>query len=112
MVINSLRILLSLVFAAALFGASPRVESVEPDSGQVGAELVAKGEALDARQVSAFYLTDGEHDHKAEMKEQTSESIRFVIPAKVPPGRYALMLETRGANASWLQQPVFCTVLE
>ena len=112
MVINSLRILLSLVFAAALFGASPRVESVEPDSGQVGAELVAKGEALDARQVSAFYLTDGEHDHKAEIKEQTSESIRFVIPAKVPPGRYALMLETRGANASWLQQPVYCTVLE
>ena len=112
MVIKSLRVFLSLTFAAALFGASPRAKSVEPDSGKVGAELVAKGEGLDAQQVSAFYLTDGEHDHKVRMKEQTSESIRFVIPAKVPPGRYALMLETRGANASWLQQPVYCTVLE
>ena len=112
MVVKSLRVILSVTFAAALLGASPRVESVEPDSGQVGTELVAKGEDLDARQVSAFYLTDGEHDHKVQMKEQTSESIRFVIPAKVPPGRYALMLETRVANASWLQQPVYCTVLE
>ncbi len=112
MVTKSLRVLLSVTFAAALLGASPRVESVEPDSGQTGTELVAKGEDLDARQVSAFYLTDGEHDHKVRMKEQTSELIRFVIPAKTPPGRYALMLETRGANASWLQQPVYCTVLE
>ncbi len=112
MATKSLRVLLSVTFAAALLGASPRVKSVEPDSGQAGTELVAKGEDLDARQVSAFYLTDGEHDHKVRMKEQTSELIRFVIPPKTPPGRYALMLETKGANASWLQQPVYCTVLE
>ena len=54
MVINSLRVLLSLVFAAALLGASPRVESVEPDSGQVGAELVAKGEDLTRNRCQRF----------------------------------------------------------
>ena len=97
--------------AVSLFGQGPRVRSVEPATAKQGDELVVSGENLDAEHVASLYLTDGSKDHKVKISEQKAESIRFSVP-KVKPGRYSLMVLTRGANPVYLEQPVFCIIEE
>ena len=36
--------------------------------------------------------------------------MKFKIPASVKPGRYSLMIRTKGADAKLLEQPVKLTV--
>ena len=105
-------VLISVTFLAISAAAQmPRLKSVEPTSGKAGDELSAQGQSLDENNVADLFLTDGTNDHKVKMVEQKADSIRFAVP-KIKPGRYSLMLLTRGASPAYLQQPVFCTVDE
>jgi len=97
--------------AVSAVGQSPRLMSVEPTNAKAGDELVTQGESLGAGKVADLFLTDGTNDHKVKMVEQQQESIRFTVP-KVKPGRYHLMLLTKGATPTYLEQPVVCTVEE
>ena len=105
-------VLISVTFlAVSAFAQTPRLKSVEPTSGKAGDELVTQGQSLDENTVADLFLTDGTNDHKVKMVEQQADSIRFAVP-KIKPGRYSLMLLTKGVSPAYLQQPVFCTVDE
>jgi hypothetical protein len=102
-----------LVLPPALVGQSCRIESVDPDSGKVGDTLGAIGEAIGKATVEELYLTDGTHDMKVVIVEQTDKLIKFKVPPDVKPGRYSLMIKTGGKTApKLLEQPVKVTIVE
>jgi hypothetical protein len=92
------------------YGAAPRLTSVEPITGKPGDELVASGQNLDSENVTNLFFTAGGKDFEVEIKEQTSDSIRFTIPEKIELGSYNLMVQTGGATPALMEQPVRCTV--
>jgi hypothetical protein len=104
-----LLLLLSVVAPWALAQDSPRMKSVEPANGKAGEELTVSGENLDTKFVKEVYLTDGKADFKAEVTQQTNESIKLKIP-KAPAGRYSLMVLTADKAPKLIEQPVRCTV--
>lgn len=89
----------------------PRITSVKPASGKVGAELTALGENLDKAHVAELYLTDDTTDFKAVITDQIATAIKFKIPSEVKPGRYGLMTFTKRIPQSLeVIQPVRVTV--
>lgn len=99
-----------LVLAPPVYAQTCRITSVDPMSGRVGDMIGAVGEGVDATNVEELYLTDGTNDIKVQMLEQTDKLIKFKIPASVKPGRYSLMIKTKGAQPKLLEQPVKLTV--
>lgn len=106
-------VVLTLVtfLAVSAVAQSPMLKSVEPANAKAGDELVTQGDNLDNSKVADLFLTDGTNDHKVKMVEQQAALIRFTVP-QVKPGRYHLMLLTKGATPVYLEQPVICTVEE
>lgn len=84
----------------------PRMSTVEPDSGKAGDVITVAGENLQKDQVAKVYLTDQKTDTEVQIIEQTATSIKFKIPAKVAPGRLALMVLTAGKEPKLMEQPV------
>lgn len=85
----------------------PRCTTVEPMSGKVGTEIVVTGENLDKQYVAKLYLTDGQNDIEMVIKEQSSTTLKSVIPNGAKPGvRYRLMILTRGKEPKLIEQPV------
>ena len=84
----------------------PTISSVEPASGKVGDLLSIQGANLGQDTVAELYLTDGKTDLKVHMIEQTSTSIRFRIPPEARPGRFALMVLTKGKDPKLIELPV------
>jgi hypothetical protein len=70
------------------------ITSVEPTLSKAGDTVSAKGEGIDKAAVDTIYLTDGTHDFKCEIVEQTATSITFKVPAGMKAGRWALMVHT------------------
>ena len=105
-------LLIGLSLSLAALAQAPRLQTVEPPNGKAGEELVVKGENLDRDHVAKLFLTLGDKDSEVEVKEQTAEEIRFVIPANTKPGRYNLTVQTTGDEPTLMVQPVFCTVDE
>ena len=109
----NLRVLCVFLLAALIaWAAVPRVTSVEPTFGKNGEELVVQGQNLDAVTVTKLFLTSSGKDHEVEIKEQTTETIRFVIPADLALGRYNLTVQTGGPSPSILVQPISCSVVD
>lgn len=88
----------------------PLVNSVEPESGRAGDVLNAHGENLGQDTVASVYLTDGKTDTKVLIIEQTAKSIKFRIPPEAKPGRFALMVLTKGQNPKLIEEPVKITI--
>lgn len=110
---SSLRFLcLFLLAALVAWAAVPRVTSVEPTFGKNGEELLVNGQNLDALTVTKLFLTASGEDHEVEIKEQSSDSIRFVIPPDLALGRYNLTVQTGGAAPAILVQPISCSVVD
>ena len=103
-------LLLAVCLPACAQQAMPRMTTVDPMSGKAGDVIVAAGENLEKAHVAKLYLTDGKNDVVVEMTEQDATSIKFKIPEKAQPGRFALMLLTTGKDAKLIEQPVKVTV--
>ncbi len=99
-----------LILAPALSAQNSRIITVDPMTGHVGDTIGATGEAIDAAKVEELYLTDGTNDIRVDVLEQTDTLIKFKIPASAKPGRYSLMIKTKGADPKLLEQPVKLTV--
>jgi len=99
---------LIVLLAAPLAGqeALPRLTVVEPANGKAGDILTVTGENLGKAIVAELYVTDSKTDWKAEMTEQSDTSIKFKIPGNVKPGRYKLMVLTKGKEPKLIEQPV------
>jgi hypothetical protein len=103
----------SLVFGQESSKTMPRIVSVAPASGQVGAELIASGENLDQDNVAELRLTDGTNDFKVPITSQTATAIKFKIPNEIKPGRYGLVTFSKRVPRSLeVEQPVKITVEE
>ncbi len=91
--------------------AMPRIASVEPTSGRVGAELTALGVDLDQTNVTELRLTDGTNDFKVPITSQTATAIKFKIPNEIKPGRYGLVtFSKRTPRSLEIEQPVKVTI--
>lgn len=90
--------------------AMPRMTTVEPANGKIGTVLTVNGENLQKEQVSKVYLTDGKNDVQVDVLEQAAKALKFKIPVKMKPGRFAIMLLTAGKDAKLIEQPVKVTV--
>ena len=88
----------------------PRMTSVEPANGKIGDVITVSGENLQKDLVSKVYLTDGKNDVVVEITDQASTALKFKVPAKAAPGRFALMLLTTGKEPKLIEQPVKVTV--
>jgi siroheme synthase (precorrin-2 oxidase/ferrochelatase) len=86
------------------------MKTVEPPTGKSGDVVTVTGENLDKSNVAELYLTDGQHDIKAVMTQQTATSIKFKIPSSIKPGRLALMVLTKGKNPKLIEEPVKVTI--
>lgn len=104
--------LLALLVIAPLFLAAQasRITTVDPATAKVGDTASANGEGIDKSKVEELYLTDGKLDIKVTISEQTDTLIKFKVPTAVKPGRWALMIKTKGAEARLLEQPVKITI--
>ena len=105
-------ILALLLVAPAISAQTSRITGVDPGSGKIGDVVAVAGESIDKARVDELYLTDGTHDMKVEIMEQSDTVIKFKVPAKIKPGRYSLMIKTKGPDAKLLEQPVRFTVDE
>jgi len=101
-------VLFSLVLSAQT--EFPRMTSVDPVTTKPGAEVVAGGENLDKTHVAEVFLTDGEHDTKVEVLDQSASAIRFKVPDSMKPGRFSLMVLTATKPPRLIEQPVRLTV--
>jgi hypothetical protein len=108
----SLTVPLFLAACAAAFAQQtmPRMTTVDPGNGKAGDVITVAGENLEKNQVAKVYLTDEKKDLVVEVIEQTATSLKFKIPAKAVPGRFALMLLTTGKEPKLIEQPVKLTV--
>lgn len=84
----------------------PHLTAVNPASAKAGDVVTASGEYLDKTRVAELYLTDGKHDAKTQIVEQSDNSIKFKVPSGVAPGRLRLMVLMAGADPKLLEQPV------
>ena len=99
---------LAMVAALALYAQQtmPRMTNVEPDSGKAGDVLTVNGEHLDKGEVVELYLTDGKKDTKVQVTEQGPSALKFKIPDKATPGRFALLVLTGGKEPRLIEEPV------
>ena len=109
-----LSLVVSLLVAAGLAAYAqqpmPRMTAVEPANGKIGDVITVNGENLQKDQVAKVYLTDGKNDVPVDITEQAPTAIKFKIPGKAAPGRFALMLLTTGKEPKLIEQPVKVTV--
>lgn len=99
-----------LMFPARAKAEGARITSVDPLTAKTGDLVTANGESIDKANVDTLYLTDGTNDIKVQMLEQSATAIKFKIPAGVKPGRWALMIHTKGPEPRLMEQPVKVTV--
>jgi len=104
----SIPLLMALALPANLQAQAdmPLMSSVEPTAGKVGDVLSIHGVNLGQDKVAQLYLTDGKTDLKVLMIEQTPTLITFRIPPEAKPGRFALMVLTKGKDRKLIEQPV------
>jgi hypothetical protein len=106
-------LLVAASFAAYAQSPTPRMTSVDPDSGKRGDTITVTGENLTKDFVAKLYLTDGvnpKNDVEAQILDQTATTIKFKIPAKAIGGRMALMILTATKPVELIEQPVKLTI--
>ena len=105
--------LVAASFAAYGQTPTPRMTSVDPDSGKKGDVITVTGENLSKQFVVKLYLTDGgdgKNDVEVQILDQTDTTIKFKIPAKAIAGRMALMVLTLTKPQQLIEQPVKVTI--
>ena len=81
--------------------------STDTPNGKKGDVIAFSGENLGSALLEKVYLTDGEHDFQLAVAEQTSVTLKFRIPERVPSGRFAFMALTAGKDAKFIELPRF-----
>jgi hypothetical protein len=88
----------------------PMMKSLDPTTGKAGDIITVSGENLDKDTVAKLFLTDGNADFPVDIGEQGATALKFKIPATLKPGRFALVLETKGKEPKQIEQPVKLTI--
>lgn len=88
----------------------PLIKVVAPETARPAAPAAATGEFLDKSTVASLYLIQGEKTIEVKITTQTADTIKFVIPGTVEPGRYQLMVLTKGLNPQYIEEPVMLVI--
>lgn len=80
---------------------TPKLTSATAN-GKRGDLITFSGANLAATLVQKLYMTDAEHDFQVALAEQSATVLKFRIPDGVPPGRFAFMVLTTGADAKFI----------
>ena len=109
----SVSVLLVFVFAAAQLWpqALPMMRTVEPYSVKAGAEVVASGDNLGSAVVAEVYLGVDGKNTKVEVITQSDKEVKFRIP-KLKAGPYRVLVLTKGADPTIIEEPVRLVVEE
>jgi hypothetical protein len=89
---------------------TPLVRTLAPSPAKPGAVLVATGQNLGKDFVASAYLTQGENTYRLEIASQATDSIKVKLPADLKPGRFGLMILTRGEAPRYIDEPVFVNI--
>ena len=89
---------------------TPLVRTLAPSPAKPGDALVATGQNLGKEFVASAYLTLGENTYQLEITSQTPDTIKAKIPANLKPGRFGLMILSRGEVPRYIDEPVFVTI--
>lgn len=105
----------ALIFTLGLTAARdplpvPHMKRAEPTTAKSGATVTVFGEHLDKSRVAEVYLTDSKNDIPVKILEQTEGSVKILIPEKISPGRYFVMVLLADKEPTLLEQPVAVTV--
>jgi hypothetical protein len=103
-------LILSGLLLTAPANAQSNITSVDPATAKAGALVSASGSGIDAGNVDALYLTNGKDDIQVAISEQNEKVIKFKVPDGVKPGRWALMIHTKGPEPRLLEFSVKLTV--
>ena len=89
----------------------PIIKAIDPDTAKPGDVLTATGSNLDQSALSKLFIIQGQQKTiEVIITDETASALKFKVPADVAPGRYQLMILTRGAVPVYLEEPVFFTV--
>jgi hypothetical protein len=75
---------------------TPRVTTVDPDSGKANDTVTLTGERLEKSHVSAVFLSDDKDDFKASVVSQAADKIVIKVPG-VKPGNYNVSIQSGDA---------------
>ena len=110
---------LALIFSLLSFGLAlpsaaqvPQMNTVQPDSGNIGTVLRIHGLFLGKDKVDEVYLTDHTFDMKVKVLDQTEDSVEVRIPPSAKPGKLQFLVKTTGKKPLLLEQPLYVTVKE
>lgn len=92
--------------------ATPIMRVLHPSTAKAGVSVLVSGENLSEQFVSAVYVSDGTHDWKVQVTEQTGASLKFVVPMECKPGKYRIMVLINKVEAILLEEPVKLIVIE
>lgn len=101
-----LLVLLGICSLAAWSAETPRMSSVDPNSGKPGTEITVSGEALS--HITKLYLSDGKTDSEVKTTALEDKAVKFKIPDGFKAGRYGLAILTK--DNRMIDQPVKVTV--
>ena len=86
---------------------TPVVRTLTLSTADAAAEVAAIGQNLSKEFVASVYLTKGDDTFELTLTSQTDEKITAKLPANLKPGRYGLMVLTRGDVPRLIEEPVF-----
>jgi hypothetical protein len=91
--------------------AMPMMRTVEPYNAKVGIEVVVSGDNLGKEFVAEVYLGAGGKNTKVEVTSQSEKELKFKVPT-VKPGPYRILVLTKGAEPTMIEEPVRLLVEE
>ena len=107
--------LLGFVFAFGSAGlkaqSMPMMRTVEPYNAKVGVEVVVTGDNLGKEIVAEVYVGVSGKNTKVEVTSQAEKEIKFKVP-NVKPGPYRILVLTKGADPTIIEEPVRLVVEE
>lgn len=89
---------------------TPLVRTLAPTPAKPGSEIIATGQNLGKEFVASAFLTQGENTYQLDISSQTPDTIKATVPANLKPGRFGLMVLTRGEVPRYIDEPVWVNI--
>jgi len=82
----------------------PRIDRVEPGAARAGGLVTIYGQSLDRSAVADVLLSDGDCVALTRILDQSATRIRVRLPRMLEPGKYSILLVTRGREPKFIDQ--------
>jgi hypothetical protein len=89
----------------------PMMRTVDPYSAKIGAEVLVSGENLGNNLVAEVYVGVDGKNTKVDVISQTDKELKFKVP-KVKAGPYRVLVLTKGAEPTIIEEPVRLVIEE